>query len=106
MAADEVPWGGGGGGGEGAGGGGSSLELIDPRSNHRLAYNWADSDETGKAPWTNIEAVGVLDNGGGYNGGPIGPGPSGPVGGGGWPGGNNVIRAGASGAHYISHSDV
>src|SRR5256885_17117307 len=43
--------------------GGSSLELIDPRANHRLPSNWADSDETGKAPWTNIEATDVLDNG-------------------------------------------
>jgi hypothetical protein len=33
-------------------GGGSSLELIDPRSDNRLAANWADSDETRKAPWT------------------------------------------------------
>jgi hypothetical protein len=30
--------------------GGSSLELIDPRANHRLPSNWADSDETAKAP--------------------------------------------------------
>jgi hypothetical protein len=46
-----------------ANGGGSSMELIDPRSNHRLPSNWADSDERGKAPWTNVEATGVLDNG-------------------------------------------
>ena len=45
--------------------GGSSLELIDPRSNHRLAYNWADSDETAKAPWTTIQATGPMDNGAG-----------------------------------------
>ena len=44
-------------------GGGSSLELIDPRSNHRLASNWADSDETHKAPWTLISATGTIDNG-------------------------------------------
>jgi hypothetical protein len=45
-------------------GGGSSLELIDPRADNRLAPNWADSDETAKAPWSTIEATGLLDNGG------------------------------------------
>src|ERR1051326_6298172 len=44
-------------------GGGSSLERIDPRRNPRLASNWADSDESAKAPWTSIEHTGVLDNG-------------------------------------------
>ena len=44
-------------------GGGSSLELIDPRSDNRLAGNWADSDETHKAPWTQISATGTIDNG-------------------------------------------
>ena len=46
--------------------GGSSLELIDPRANPRLAANWADSDETAKSSWTNIEFTGVLDNGSNY----------------------------------------
>ncbi len=46
-----------------ANGGGSSLELIDPRSNARLPSNWADSDETHKAPWTHISATGTIDNG-------------------------------------------
>jgi hypothetical protein len=45
-----------------ADGGGSSLELIDPRSDNRLASNWADSDETAKAPWTYVANTGVLDN--------------------------------------------
>lgn len=44
-------------------GGGSSLELIDSHSDHRLAANWADSDETHKAPWTQISATGTIDNG-------------------------------------------
>jgi hypothetical protein len=44
-----------------ADGGGSSLELIDPRSDNRLASNWADSDETTKAGWTLIEHTGALD---------------------------------------------
>src|SRR5204863_9726345 len=50
---------------------GRSFDLIDPRANHRLPSNWADSDETSKAPWTSIEATDVLDNGQGYQGGPI-----------------------------------
>ena len=46
-----------------ADGGGSSLELVDPRADARLAPNWADSDETAKAPWTLVEVTNVLDNG-------------------------------------------
>ena len=45
---DEVTYGTGGRWGEWSGGGGSSLELIDPHANHRLAANWADSDDTAK----------------------------------------------------------
>jgi hypothetical protein len=48
-------------------GGGSSLELIDPHSNHRLAANWADSDETRSRSWVDIENTGVLDNGANYD---------------------------------------
>jgi len=71
IVVDEVTYNTGGRWGTWANGGGSSLELIDSRSDHRLAANWADSDESAKAPWTTIEAVGLLDNGSGYNGGPI-----------------------------------
>jgi len=46
-----------------ADGGGSSLELIDPHSDNRLAANWADSDETAKSAWATVEHTGVLDNG-------------------------------------------
>jgi hypothetical protein len=46
-----------------ADGGGSSLELIDPHSDNRRASNWADSDETRKAPWTVVERTGLLDLG-------------------------------------------
>lgn len=46
-----------------ANGGGSSLELIDPRADNSLAPNWADSDETAKAAWANVEYTGVLDLG-------------------------------------------
>jgi hypothetical protein len=66
---DEVTYGAGGRWGEWSSGGGSSLELIDPRANHRLASNWADSDDTSKSVWTNIETTGVLDNGTNYESG-------------------------------------
>ncbi|HXB60623.1 MAG TPA: lamin tail domain-containing protein [Candidatus Acidoferrales bacterium] len=63
---DEVAYGTGGRWGEWSSGNGSSLELIDPRSNHRLAANWTDSDDTSKSVWTNITCTGVLDNGANY----------------------------------------
>jgi hypothetical protein len=63
ITVDEVTYGTGGRWGLWSDGGGSSLELVDARGDHRLASNWADSDETAKAPWTSIEATGVLDNG-------------------------------------------
>jgi regulation of enolase protein 1 (concanavalin A-like superfamily) len=67
VAEDQVTYGIGGRWGEWADGGGSSLELIDPHSNHRLAANWADSDDTAKTVWTNITWTGVLDNGANYD---------------------------------------
>jgi hypothetical protein len=63
VVVDEVTYGTGGRWGKLAHGGGSSLELVDPRSDRRLAPNWADSDETGKSGWTTIAYTGVLDNG-------------------------------------------
>jgi hypothetical protein len=63
IVVDEVTYGTGGRWGQWSDGGGSSLELIDARADKRLAANWADSDETAKAPWTTIETTGVLDNG-------------------------------------------
>ena len=69
VAEDQVTYRVGGRWGEWSGGGGSSLELIDPRSNHRLAANWADSDETQKSSWVDIENTGVLDNGSNYESG-------------------------------------
>lgn len=63
IAIDEVTYGNGGRWPQWADGGGSSLELTDPRSNHRLASNWADSDETQKASWTVVSATGTIDNG-------------------------------------------
>jgi hypothetical protein len=67
VVEDEVTYGTGGRWGQWAAGGGSSLELIDPRANHRLAANWADSDETQKSAWVDIETTGVLDNGSNYD---------------------------------------
>jgi hypothetical protein len=67
IAVNDLTYGTGGRWGEWSSGGGSSLELIDPKSNNRLAANWADSDETQKSAWTNIEYTGVLDNGANYD---------------------------------------
>ncbi|MBL9134329.1 MAG: lamin tail domain-containing protein [Verrucomicrobiales bacterium] len=44
-------------------GGGSSLELIDPRSDPRLASSWADSDASATSPWTDVDFSGVLELG-------------------------------------------
>ena len=69
IMVNDVTYGTGGRWGEWASGGGSSLELIDPNSNNRLAANWADSDETQKSSWVDIESTGVLDNGSNYESG-------------------------------------
>lgn len=66
VVEDEVTYSTGGRWGQWSSGGGSSLELIDPRANHRLAANWADSDDTGKSQWVTISNTGVLDNGTNY----------------------------------------
>src|SRR5690606_24464404 len=63
IVVDEVTYNSGGRWPELADGGGSSLELVDPRSDRRLASNWAASDETQKAPWTKISVKGTLDHG-------------------------------------------
>ncbi|HYV26998.1 MAG TPA: lamin tail domain-containing protein, partial [Candidatus Eisenbacteria bacterium] len=63
ITVDEVTYGTGGRWGRWSDGGGSSLELIDAHSDDRLASNWADSDENGRAPWTVVQFTGVLDNG-------------------------------------------
>ncbi len=39
---------------ERADGGGSTLELVDPRSDRRLAESWAASDETSRAAWQTV----------------------------------------------------
>ncbi|MBC8002266.1 MAG: lamin tail domain-containing protein, partial [Opitutaceae bacterium] len=63
IRVDEVHYGPGGRWGKWAGGGGSSLELRDARSDNRLAPNWADSDESSRSAWVNVETTGVMDNG-------------------------------------------
>lgn len=63
VVVDEVTYGSGGRWGQWADGGGSSLELRDPRSDHRKAANWGASLENDKAEWTTIECTGVLDQG-------------------------------------------
>ena len=63
IVMDEVTYGTGGRWPQWTDGGGSSLELMDPRAHHRLASNWAASDETQKAPWTVVSATGTIDNG-------------------------------------------
>jgi hypothetical protein len=69
VVEDEVTYGTGGRWGQWSAGNGSSLELIDPHSNHRLAANWADSDDTQKSQWVTISNTGVLDNGTNYTAG-------------------------------------
>ncbi len=63
VTVDEVTYASGGRWGNWSARGGSSLELRDPRSDHRLAPNWGDSDESRKSPWVNVEVTGVMDNG-------------------------------------------
>ncbi len=60
---DEVTYVDGGRWGKWSDGGGSSLELIDPDADNRLAPNWADSEESAKAAWTTIDVTRVLENG-------------------------------------------
>ena len=58
VVVNEVTYGDGGRWGHWSDGGGSSLQLIDPDSDNRQPSNWADSDESAKSPWTNIEITG------------------------------------------------
>ncbi len=60
---NEVTYADGGRWGKWSDGGGSSLELIDPNADTRLAPNWADSDESSKASWTTIDITSILENG-------------------------------------------
>jgi hypothetical protein len=51
--------------------GGSSLELIDARSDNRLAMNWMGSDETDKSTWTTAEHTGKLEHGAAHSYNPL-----------------------------------
>lgn len=71
ITVDEVTYVGGGRWGTWCNRGGSSLELRDPRANHRCPDNWADSDETAKAEWVTVEATGRVEAGQIYHNEPI-----------------------------------
>jgi hypothetical protein len=60
----DVTYGDGGRWGNWSDGGGSSLELVDPDADIRQPANWADSDETSKGTWSNIELSGNLTTSG------------------------------------------
>jgi len=60
---DEVTYHDGGSWGTWSDGGGSSLELQDPHADNNHPGNWADSDESAKAPWTLLESTGLLVGG-------------------------------------------
>ncbi len=61
IVVDEVVYQDGGRWGQWSDGGGSSLELKDARSDNTLAYNWADSDESGKSEWVSVEKTDVMN---------------------------------------------
>ncbi|MBM3846009.1 MAG: hypothetical protein FJ405_06965, partial [Verrucomicrobia bacterium] len=63
VITSELTYGTGGRWGKWSDGGGSSLELIDPRGDIQQPSNWADSNETEKAPWTTVDLTGPLDHG-------------------------------------------
>ena len=102
VVVDEVTYGTGGQWGEWSDGGGSSLELVDPRADKRLGASWADSDESGKAPWANVETTGVLDHGANYESG-INHAQIGLLDAGECLVDNLEVRPGTSGANYVSN---
>jgi hypothetical protein len=102
VVVDEVTYDTGGRWGEWSDGGGSSLELVDPRADKRLAGNWADSDETSKAPWTTIEATGLLDHGANFES-SIAHAQLGLLDAGECLVDNVEVRPGTSGANYVSN---
>lgn len=63
VVVDEVTYVDGGAWSSWADGGGSSLELRDPWADRRQPSSWTASDESAKAPWTTLEATGLLDHG-------------------------------------------
>lgn len=63
VVVDEVTYDDGGQWGDRSDGRGSTLELVDPESDNRLPANWAESDESSRSGWTQIQATGVLNHG-------------------------------------------
>ncbi|MBM3882417.1 MAG: hypothetical protein FJ387_22285 [Verrucomicrobia bacterium] len=65
LLVDEVSYGDGDDWGRWTDGGGSSLELVDPASDNRLAMNWRGSDESQKGAhlWTHLAATRTLAGG-------------------------------------------
>jgi len=61
VVVSEFRYGTGGRWGQWSAGGGSSLELTNPDGDPRIAANWADSDESKKAPWSVVEYSGVAE---------------------------------------------
>ncbi len=57
IVVSETRYGAGGRWGRWADGGGSSLELIDPHADPLRASNWADSDETQKSTWEQVQTT-------------------------------------------------
>ncbi|MGA2853583.1 MAG: lamin tail domain-containing protein, partial [Verrucomicrobiota bacterium] len=102
IVVDEVTYGTGGRWGLWSGGDGSSLELIDARSDKRRASNWADSDDTAKSSWANIECTGKLDNGA-VNGGGISFAQLGLLDAGECLVDNVEVRPGTNGSNYVSN---
>ena len=102
IVVDEVTYGTGGRWGRWSDGDGSSLELIDARSEKRRAANWADSDDTAKSSWTNIEFTGTLDNGA-VNGGGISFAQLGLLDAGECLADNMEVRPGTVGNNYVSN---
>ena len=105
IIVDEVTYGTGGRWGQWSDGGGSSLELVNAVADHRLAPNWADSDESAKAGWTTIEATGVLDNGANYGSEPIGHAQLGLLDAGECLIDGVEVRPGTNGANYVANPD-
>lgn len=104
IVMNEVAFGTGGRWGQWSDGDGSSLELMDSHSDNRLAANWADSDDTSKSTWTNIEVTGVLDNGDNYGSG-ISYAQIGLLDAGECLVDNLEVLAGTSGVNYVSNPD-
>lgn len=105
IVVDEVTYGTGGRWGQWADGGGSSLELIDARADRRLAANWADSDESAKAPWTTIQQTGLLNYGANYSTQPVGYAQLGLLDAGECLIDDVEVRPGTAGANYVANPD-